>query len=77
MTREKIKRKKLQVGSIKSIFLTLRLELSFPAKAKSNVVFPELGGPRSNVILQKHPHMVKIFLLFSGKKKKKKKNHHM
>lgn len=31
---------------------TLRSGSSFPAKANNNVVFPELGGPKSNVILQ-------------------------
>lgn len=31
---------------------TLSSLSSFPAKANNNVVFPELGGPKSNVILQ-------------------------
>lgn len=35
-----------------SIHITLREESSFPARAKSKEVFPEPGGPRSNVILQ-------------------------
>lgn len=30
---------------------TFKLESSFPARAKSNVDFPEPGGPKSNVIL--------------------------
>lgn len=32
--------------------LTCRSDPSFPAKAKRRVVFPELGGPKSNAILQ-------------------------
>lgn len=32
--------------------LTFKVGSSFPAKASNKVVFPELGGPRSNVILQ-------------------------
>lgn len=34
------------------ICTTLRLLSSFPARAKSKVVFPDPGGPNSNVILQ-------------------------
>jgi len=33
--------------------LTFKSWLSFPASAKSKVVLPELGGPRSSVILRK------------------------
>ena len=33
------------------MLFTLRLGSSFPDMAKSSVVFPELGGPRSSVIL--------------------------
>lgn len=32
---------------------TFRLEPSFPAKARSSVVFPDPGGPNSNVILER------------------------
>ncbi|KVH90329.1 hypothetical protein Ccrd_007667 [Cynara cardunculus var. scolymus] len=35
---------------------------SFPAKAKSSVVFPELGGPKSNVILYK-PYVLRLFVM--------------
>lgn len=34
------------------LLLTSNSGSSFPAKARSNVVFPELGGPKSRVILQ-------------------------
>ena len=34
------------------IIFTFRSGSSFPAKANKSVVFPELGGPNSNVILQ-------------------------
>lgn len=48
---------------------TLRLGSSFPAKASSNVVFPELGGPKSNVILQtptciSNGQYIKIYYLY-------------
>jgi len=33
------------------ILFTLRSGSSCPARAKRSVVFPELGGPKSNVIL--------------------------
>lgn len=39
-------------------FLTFRSESSFPARANSSVVFPELGGPKSNVILQNPDHII-------------------
>lgn len=32
--------------------LTFNSGSSFPAKASNSVVFPELGGPKSSVILQ-------------------------
>jgi hypothetical protein len=32
--------------------ITFKLGSTFPAKAKRSVVFPELGGPKSNVILE-------------------------
>ncbi|KAK2987375.1 hypothetical protein RJ640_007062 [Escallonia rubra] len=41
--------------------LELRSDASFPAKARSNVVFPELGGPKSNAILQKSDQRYGIF----------------
>jgi len=37
---------------------TLKSRSSFPASARSNVVFPEPGGPRRSVIL-KLPHQIK------------------
>ena len=40
--------------------LTLRSLSSFPAKAKSSVVFPELGGPKSNVILPRRSEIWKM-----------------
>ena len=33
--------------------LTFNFGSSFPAKANRSVVFPELGGPKSNVILKR------------------------
>jgi hypothetical protein len=33
--------------------LTFKSESSFPASARSKVVFPALGGPRSSVILKR------------------------
>jgi len=33
--------------------LTFKLLSSFPARARSNVDFPEPGGPNNKVILQK------------------------
>ena len=36
-----------------SFMFTLSSSSSFPDKAKSKVVFPELGGPNNNVILEK------------------------
>jgi len=41
---------------IKVGFLTFKSLPSFPANANSKVVFPEPGGPKSNVILQKVHH---------------------
>lgn len=43
-----------------SIFLTCKSDPSFPAKARSRVVFPEVGGPKSNTILQE-PFRVNYF----------------
>lgn len=40
----------------KSTFSTSRAGSSFPANASNNVVFPELGGPKSNVILHITSH---------------------
>jgi hypothetical protein len=47
---------------------------SLPAKAKSKVVFPEPGGPKSKVILQKHQNMnnkIWIFIVILSKINKK------
>lgn len=41
-----------KIGKFRLHMFTFRSLLSFPAKANSNVVFPELGGPKSSVILQ-------------------------
>jgi len=38
--------------------LTFRSLPSLPASANSNVVFPELGGPKSSVILQQAKQIV-------------------
>jgi len=54
-------------------FLTFKSLASFPAKAKSKVVFPEPGGPKSNVILQKVYHQNKINLGGESKTRKKAK----
>lgn len=43
--------------------LTFRLLSSFPARASISVVFPELGGPRSRVILQRHQFSQRWHLL--------------
>ena len=40
-------------GNNRHFLSTFRLGSSFPAKANKRVVFPEPGGPNSNVILQK------------------------
>lgn len=44
------------LGLLSSRVLTLRSGLSRPARARSNVVFPDPGGPRSSVILHTTPH---------------------
>lgn len=44
----------LKIEKSNHSYATLRSFLSLPAKAKSNVVFPEPGGPKSKVSLQKH-----------------------
>jgi hypothetical protein len=46
---------RLKTKALCKICGTFRLESSFPAKARSRLVFPDPGGPSNNDILKKNP----------------------
>jgi len=43
--------------------ITFSFGSSFPAKANRSVVFPELGGPKSNVILKNKKRKNRVILV--------------